>query len=556
MFKRALLLLAVVVCSLHALADVRATSFDASIMLGSDGAAIVNETVTFASPRRGFVRTVPRLTPGHEDTPLIVRVMSVQNERGEGLKWRTERSRERVLIMVDANSPVVRLTYFIPNATRFAGDHAEFTWPATDANLNIGRAEIRLGLPVSADNRFAAQAFTTDREGHRIALWSSTGALPVDIEGPNALSGSPGPLRENVSITIATVVNKGVLTPPGALKRIGWYVGANRIVLLPFVTLAVMMLIRRLRPQSPRRAIATCYEPPQGLTPAEVGTIADDSVDARDVAATLADLAVRGYIRFDLLAAKDDHAAGDNQADRDDPADHDFKITLLRAREQWDSLAPHEHTMLFHTFYGGHWTQLSSLRLRFPSIVPLFTADVMSGLRARGLVNFLPYSPWIVCQLGFALVAALLFVAQLTGMMSIFDLFGTALFSVAVSALIIFLLGGKLSIKTRRGQLVWAEVRGFEDFLDRVDGDRLARLTPDLYEKYLPYAMALGVERGWTAAFDGIAVPVPEWFGADGGITDPTKFNDTLHAFVAHTIHEFQNAKAPRVTLNARTAKA
>lgn len=550
MLRRAVFVLAVVVCSFHALADVRATNFDSSVMLGNDGAAVVTETITFASPRGEFVRTIPRLTPGHEDTPLIVRVLSVQNGRGDDLRWRIQRSRDRVRIIVDANSLVLRLTYFIPNAARFAGDHDEFIWPDTDASLTIERADIRLALPLSAQGRFSVQAFTTNREQRRIALWSSTGALPLDIEGANVLTGSPGPMRENVSITIGAFVNKGVLTPPSALKRFGWYVGANRIVLLPLATLALMVVIRRLRPQLPRRVIPTCYEPPQGLTPAEVGTIVDDSVDARDVAATLADLAARGYIRFDALAPNHTHDG------KDDHGEQDFKITLLRPREQWGSLAPHEFTMLFHSFYGGHWTQLSSLRLRFPSIVRLFQDDVMAGLRAKGFYTSLPYSPWIVCQLGCAVVAALLFLAQLTGIMSLFDLFGTALLSVAVSAVIIFLMGGKLSSKTRRGQLIWAEVRGFQEFLDRVDADRLARLTPDLYEKYLPYAMALGVERGWTAAFDGIAVPVPEWFGAEGGITDPARFHDTLHAFVEHTLHEIQNANAPRVKLTARAAKA
>jgi hypothetical protein len=99
-------------------------------------------------------------------------------------------------------------------------------------------------------------------------------------------------------------------------------------------------------------------------------------------------------------------------------------------------------------------------------------------------------------------------------------------------------------------------VRGFQEFLDRVDADRLTRLTPDLYEKYLPYAMALGVEHGWTAAFDEIAVAQPEWFGADGGLVDPTKFHDTLHAFVTHTLHELRSAKAPRVKLRAQAAQA
>jgi hypothetical protein len=56
--------------------------------------------------------------------------------------------------------------------------------------------------------------------------------------------------------------------------------------------------------------------------------------------------------------------------------------------------------------------------------------------------------------------------------------------------------------------------------------------------------MALGVERGWTAAFDDIAVP------------DPSKFHDSLHAFLEHTLHEISNRNAPRLATNARSASA
>ena len=49
------------------------------------------------------------------------------------------------------------------------------------------------------------------------------------------------------------------------------------------------------------------------------------------------------------------------------------------------------------------------------------------------------------------------------------------------------------------------KVLGFEDFLGRVEGDRLDRIvkTPELFEKFLPYAMALQVEKKWVQAFLG-----------------------------------------------------
>ena len=35
--------------------------------------------------------------------------------------------------------------------------------------------------------------------------------------------------------------------------------------------------------------------------------------------------------------------------------------------------------------------------------------------------------------------------------------------------------------------------------MNRVDADRLKRMPPDTFEKFLPFAMALGVEHQWAA---------------------------------------------------------
>jgi Predicted membrane protein (DUF2207) len=57
-------------------------------------------------------------------------------------------------------------------------------------------------------------------------------------------------------------------------------------------------------------------------------------------------------------------------------------------------------------------------------------------------------------------------------------------------------------------------VLGFREFLVRVEKDQIERLekTPELFEKYLPYAMALTVENKWTQTFGNITVPPPQWY--------------------------------------------
>ena len=61
-----------------------------------------------------------------------------------------------------------------------------------------------------------------------------------------------------------------------------------------------------------------------------------------------------------------------------------------------------------------------------------------------------------------------------------------------------------MTAKTVTGGRTRVAVLGFQEFMNRVDADRLKRMPPDTFEKYLPYAMALGVEHRWAQAFAGI----------------------------------------------------
>ena len=71
-----------------------------------------------------------------------------------------------------------------------------------------------------------------------------------------------------------------------------------------------------------------------------------------------------------------------------------------------------------------------------------------------------------------------------------------------------------LPARTRAGTQLLAKVLGFREFLVRVEKDQIERLekTPELFEKYLPYAMALAVENRWTQTFGNITVPPPQWY--------------------------------------------
>jgi hypothetical protein len=113
----------------------------------------------------------------------------------------------------------------------------------------------------------------------------------------------------------------------------------------------------------------------------------------------------------------------------------------------------------------------------------------------------------------------------------------TWVLSGALTGLITSGFGWFMPARTVSGMRALAKVRGFQDFLGKVEKDRIERLeqTPELFEKYLPYAMALGVENRWAQAFGGIAVPAPQWYGKRGGDFFPMNLAGELSAMSNQT---------------------
>ncbi len=62
---------------------------------------------------------------------------------------------------------------------------------------------------------------------------------------------------------------------------------------------------------------------------------------------------------------------------------------------------------------------------------------------------------------------------------------------------------------TREGRQVLDRIAGFRQYLSIAERERLDRMTaprdtPELFERYLPYAIALGVENRWADRFSGV----------------------------------------------------
>jgi uncharacterized membrane protein len=256
-----------------------------------------------------------------------------------------------------------------------------------------------------------------------------------------------------------------------------------------------------------RQAIAVQYEPPDKLTPGECGTLVDNEAAMRDITATLVDLAVKGYMTIEQT--DESHLLGLSHSKA-------YTFHLKKPAADWNTARPHEQQMLSALFDGGANTdvKLSQLQNHFYASLPAIRNSIFDALMADG---YYLHRPDTVRQsyIGGGIVIGILMiviggaVASRTGAAAL-----PWIVSGVISAAVICIFGWFMPARTLTGARTLEKVLGFEDFLGRVEGDRIERIerTPELFEKYLPYAMALHVEKKWVQTFSGIAMQPPSWY--------------------------------------------
>ncbi len=117
-------------------------------------------------------------------------------------------------------------------------------------------------------------------------------------------------------------------------------------IVIPIFAFFGMFRLWWTKGRDPRlRPIAAQYEPPDGLTPGEVGTVIDNSVDMRDITASIVDLAVRGFLSIE--EKQKDHLFGLTHS-------REYVFHLKKARTEWGTLKPHEQILLDGIFAGGN----------------------------------------------------------------------------------------------------------------------------------------------------------------------------------------------------------
>ncbi len=272
------------------------------------------------------------------------------------------------------------------------------------------------------------------------------------------------------------------------------YALAICLVLLYFI-LAWLILGRDPAPG----IIIPRYEPPKGMSPAAVRYVARMGLDHKILAATLINMAVKGYLKIERKM--DVYLLQRTDLDLFVLADEEMIVAdwMELKKRSFFAFRPDNRDQVFQTLCAlGRYLKGKYHKILFTANTPAFYIGMFLAL----------YTP----ALGLA-----------AGQRTLPPLFWLLGFVVLLVMLPIFYR--LLKAPTKEGRALMDQIAGFRLYLSMAEKDRLNLLnppeeTPALYEKYLPYALALDVEQQWAEHFSVVMDPsvygrearLPAWY--------------------------------------------
>ncbi|MGH9704850.1 MAG: DUF2207 domain-containing protein [Candidatus Acidiferrales bacterium] len=496
--------------------ELRIQNFDVSIEVQPDATCIVTEIIQakFTGEWHGLYRTIPvqYTTQRGFGYTLFLDLLSITGDSGDPLKYEvsTQRGYKKFKIYVPGAvnaTRTVTLRYRVEDGLRFFDDHDELYWNITgnEWDVPIDHATARIVLPQGVTG-VRTLVFTG-------AYGSREQDADVDVTGNIIQIHMRRRLDFHEGLTAVIGWGKGFVHEPGWPQHALLFLRSNWPLVIPILVFFFMLWMWSTRGRDPRlRPIAVQYEPPQGLSPGEVGTLADNRADMRDITATIVDLAVRGYLTIEQTETDQMLGLVHHRS---------YSFHLKKPSGEWDSLKPHEQTLLSALFDGGSSDSVTLMELQnhFYTHLPTIRNRIFDGLMDS---KYYLHRPDKVrnSYIGGGVVAGILLVwlgGAASGALNISPL--TGVISGISTGLIIAAFGLVMPARTDAGARALEGVLGFETFLSRVEEPRFERVvkTPEMFEKFLPFAMALGVEKKWVRAFANIYLQPPSWYSGPYG---------------------------------------
>ncbi|MBO0140446.1 DUF2207 domain-containing protein [Agrobacterium sp. Ap1] len=585
MFRRLVLALVLALAGyLPAAAEEYIRSYNSDIQIAADGELTVTETITVNAEgnriRRGIFRDFPMTMEDAKGRTIRVGFEPVSVTRdGRPEAFHTETISRGIRIYTGGEntflSPGVHtyaITYRTNRQIRYFDDHDELYWNATGNGwqFRIAQASARVTLPGGR---------VTDTTAFTGAYRSTASDVRASASGSQATFTTTRPLGSEEGLTIVVGFPKGIVTAPSADQESAWWWRDNRNLFLALGGLAVVafyyfMVWRRVGRDPQGGVIVPRWDTPAGISPALVNYIDNKGFSGGGwtaFSASLLDLAVKGYLTLEDLKSRVVVRISDRKPLKDLPSGQ--KSMLFQMGAAGDTFAIEKSNGERVQEIGKAFRQAIEKEHRGKyyrhNTVYVVLGVLLSLMAAAALLIFGDIDPddlglllpavlfggfwsFFAVTAGKSLLRKKTIAARIVAIISL-AMFGLVAFSIGgtfivgaiesvedgqwpvfagigglvlINVLFFFLMGAP----TPLGRKLMDEIEGLRTYLTVAEKDRMnmagaPSMSPQHFEKLLPYAVALGVEKPWSEAFEawlatavaaGAAAYSSTWYHGDG----------------------------------------
>lgn len=537
------------------------TNFHADVEVQKNGDLIVTETISVVAQGRKIIRGIFRDFPltfiddKGKTQKVGFKILSITRDGVTDSyhhKWslanvRTYVGREDVSLLSD--SYTYEIKYWTDRQIRFFNEHDELYWNVTgngwDFPIDAASASVRVadGGLITDVNFFTGPAGSTDQYAD----------ARVSADQRSANYSATTNLAKYEGLTIVAKLAKGTVDAPSGKQKFNWFMREFGHIVVAGLTLFIISIYYLLtwlqigRDPSAHTVVPR-WDLPDGISPALVSYIHNKGLSDEGIGAAILSLAVKGLIVIDNAGKKfritrtdakpaEPLPTGENAIYKRLNSGETFKFTksngvfVVELRKAFRDAIESEHRGVYYK-HNTMWIVLGIIL----SILGLTTTLIFNAL---GAVFFIPLIPLAI--VGFAIMSPILSVVRnfqrkgslsskissalkvgfgfvfllafmgtfLSAFVHIFDnpdmdiFVGLVIAIAAVNGLFYFLLGAPTKIGAKKN----AEVEGLRTYLKYAEEDRMNKLgapemSPQHFEKLLPYAVALNVEKPWSQAFD------------------------------------------------------
>jgi len=483
--------------------------FETDMILSKDGLLTVKETIQmdFASVQRhGIRRFIPisyHRGPGKYN--LLFKLVDVTDANGLPLHTDVARDADNIVLKIGDEKTLVsgqntyKIDYRVQKEINFFSGAPELYWNATGNQwpYPIDDAVVVVHLPI------AASPASVKCAGFR-GGWQSKQPAQISFADNNLVVQAQH-LKPGEGLTFACAMPKGTITPPAISVALLWFLADwYEAVALPLAT-AVMLYIYWLfygRDKGAVKAVAVDWQPPKELTPAEVGTLIDESCDFADITSTLIDLAARGHLTIKQIPY-DGILMLSNK-------DYVFTKTVPPTSDA--PLKLHETIFLDALFpLGSQGSRLSDLHGKFQPAVETLKATIYNELMSMGYFCRNPeVDRHMFTAFGVTIIIIGLVLTVVGG-----DTLRASCLGFMISGIVVALSSGFMPARTAAGSKAYNQCLAFRRFVHAAEKQRIAVLAkddPTIFGRLLPYAMVLGCADYWANQFKDLLTEPPSWY--------------------------------------------